>query len=304
MEDTYIGFDAWLSDPSCESKSYEIMTEEGDESTTSGIWIIIGLPHVLQELLRKYGVPENLFGRVCVIIDKIEKKPTDEIKKELGFTGISDDAIEQLLQVVVTDQMHSWARCSTRARPDAYVFGGAGEAVADLKQLFSLAEKFGYSEDLIDDVIVDLLKEKDLLPELGQEVENIVCALDKDIQGAAATVATVLRIKGQTVDLELESKPLKWVFKRAARINARRLVLVGKTEWEDGSVGSSSSLTWYQSPIHIVQPDPHRSGPKLAHRSLSEHSKIDAQRARPGRSVVRSVSVRVIRIFEFSVLCS
>ncbi|XP_048610220.1 histidine--tRNA ligase, chloroplastic/mitochondrial-like [Brassica napus] len=81
-----------------------------------------------------------------------------------------------------------------------------------------------------------LLNEKDLLPELGQEVENIVCALDKDIQGAAATVATVLRIKGQTVDLELESKPLKWVFKRAARINARRLVLVEKTEWEDGSV--------------------------------------------------------------------
>ena len=63
-----------------------------------------------------------------------------------------------------------------------------------------------------------------------------MCALDKDLQGAAATVATALRIKGQTVDLVLESKPLKWVFKRAACINARRLVLVGKTEWEDGSV--------------------------------------------------------------------
>ncbi|CAN6830017.1 unnamed protein product [Brassica oleracea] len=250
---------AWVSDPSCESKSYEIMTEEGDESTTSGIWIIIGLPPyvtVLQELLRKYGVPENLFGRVCVIIDKTD------------------------------------------------VFGGAGEAVADLKQLFSLAEKFGYSEDLIDDVI--LLNEKDLLPELGQEVENIVCALDKDIQGAAATVATVLRIKGQTVDLELESKPLKWVFKRAARINARRLVLVEKTEWEDGSVGSPSSLTWYQSPIHAVQPDPHRSGPNLAHRSgpnlahrsLPEHSEIDAQRTIISRGCIRhklnTVSVKVL----------
>ncbi|CDY12739.1 BnaC04g29020D [Brassica napus] len=283
---------AWVSDPSCESKSYEIMTEEGDESTTSGIWIIIGLPpYVLQELLRKYGVPENLFGRVCVIIDKIEKKPTDEIKKELGFTGISDDAIEQLLQVVSLDDLED-------------VFGGAGEAVADLKQLFSLAEKFGYSEDLIDDVI--LLNEKDLLPELGQEVENIVCALDKDIQGAAATVATVLRIKGQTVDLELESKPLKWVFKRAARINARRLVLVEKTEWEDGSIGSPSSLTWYQSLIHAVQPDPHRSGPNLAHRSgpnlahrsLPEHSEIDAQITIISRGRIRhklnTVSVKVL----------
>lgn len=26
------------------------------------------------------------------------------------------------------------------------ILGGAGEAIADLKQLFSLAEKFGYSE--------------------------------------------------------------------------------------------------------------------------------------------------------------
>ncbi|KAF3505512.1 hypothetical protein F2Q69_00008498 [Brassica cretica] len=249
--------------------------------TASDVGFKVSSRKVLQEMLRKYGVPENLFGRVCVIIDKIEKIPIDEIKKELGSTGISEDAIEQLLQVL-----------SVKSLDDLEdVLGGAGEAIADLKQLFSLAEKFGYSEwiqfdasvvrglayytgivfegfdrkgnlraicgggrydrllptyggDDIpacgfgfgDAVIVELLKEKNLLPELGQEVENIVCALEKDLQGAAATVATALRSKGQTVDLVLESKPLKWVFKRAARINARRLILVGKTEWEDGSV--------------------------------------------------------------------
>ncbi|VVA94848.1 unnamed protein product [Arabis nemorensis] len=159
------------------------------------------------------------------------------------------------------------------------------QAIADLKQLFSLAEKFGYSEWIQFDASVVrglayytgivfegfdrkgklraicgggrydrllstyggddipacgfgfgdavIVEEKDLLPELGQEVENIVCALDKDLQGAAATVATALRSKGQTVDLVLEYKPLKWVFKRADRVKARRLVLVGKKEWED-----------------------------------------------------------------------
>ncbi|CAA0400404.1 unnamed protein product [Arabidopsis thaliana] len=249
--------------------------------TASDVGFKVSSRKVLQEFLKKYGVPEDLFGRVCFIIDKIEKIPIDEIKKELGFTGISDDAIEQLLQVF-----------SVKSLDDLEdILGGAGEAIADMKQLFSLAEKFGYSEwiqfdasvvrglayytgivfegfdregklraicgggrydrllstyggDDIpacgfgfgDAVIVELLKEKDLLPELGQEVENIVCALDKDLQGAAATVATALRDKGQTVDLVLESKPLKWVFKRAARVNARRLVLVGKTEWEVGSV--------------------------------------------------------------------
>ncbi|CAH2070775.1 unnamed protein product [Thlaspi arvense] len=249
--------------------------------TASDVGFKVSSRKVLQELLIKYGVPEDLFGRVCIIIDKIEKIPIDEIKKELGFTGISEDDIEQLLKVL-----------SVKSLDDLEdTLGGAGEAIADLRNLFSLAEKFGYSEwiqfdasvvrglayytgivfegfdrkgklraicgggrydrllstyggDDIpacgfgfgDAVIVELLKENGLLPELRQEVENIVCALDKDLQGAAATVATALRDKGQTVDLVLESKPLKWVFKRASRVNARRLVLVGKTEWEDGLV--------------------------------------------------------------------
>ncbi|RVW23296.1 Histidine--tRNA ligase, chloroplastic/mitochondrial [Vitis vinifera] len=188
----------------------------------------------------------------------------------------------------------------------AEILGAAGEAVADLKQLFSLAEKFGYSEwiqfdasvvrglayytgivfegfdregklraicgggrydrllstfggddvpacgfgfgdAVIIEVIytyvgfsyafpVQLLKEKGLLPELSLQVENIVCALDHYLQGAAAAVATRLREKGQSVDLVLESKPLKWVFKRAARTNAQRLILVGNSEWQRGMV--------------------------------------------------------------------
>lgn len=55
-----------------------------------------------------------------------------------------------------------------------------------------------------------LLKEKGLLPELSLEVDSIVCALDHELQGVAATVAAKLRGKGQSVDLVLESKPLKW----------------------------------------------------------------------------------------------
>jgi len=58
--------------------------------------------------------------------------------------------------------------------------------------------------------LLQLLKEKGLVPELSLQVENIVCALDVDLQGAAARVASILREKGQSVDLVLESKPLKW----------------------------------------------------------------------------------------------
>lgn len=55
-----------------------------------------------------------------------------------------------------------------------------------------------------------LLKEKGLLPELNLQIDDIVCALDEDLQGCAAMVANILREKGQIVELVLESKPLKW----------------------------------------------------------------------------------------------
>ncbi|OMO72424.1 Anticodon-binding protein [Corchorus capsularis] len=261
--------------------------------TESDVGFKVSSRKVLQEVLSFYSVPENLFGKVCVIIDKIEKIPIDVIKKDLEATGLSNEAIEQLLQVLSIKSLTKLEE----------IIGGGGEGIADLKKLFSLAEKFGYSqwiqfdasvvrglayytgivfegfdrggklraicgggrydrllstfggEDIPacgfgfgDAVIVELLKEKGLLPELSLEVDNIVCALDDDLKGVAATVASKLREKGQSVELVLETKPLKWVFKRAARTNAQRLILVGKTEWEKGmvSVKNLSSSEQYE----------------------------------------------------------
>ncbi|XP_022143842.1 histidine--tRNA ligase, chloroplastic/mitochondrial isoform X2 [Momordica charantia] len=250
--------------------------------TAADVGFKVSSRKVLQEVLECFGIPENMFGKVCIIIDKIEKIPLDEMKKELKAVGVSEEAIEELLQVLSVKSLTKLEE----------IIGGGGEAVSDLKQLFSLAEKFGYADwiqfdasivrglayytgivfegfdrggklraicgggrydhllstfggDDIpacgfgfgDAVIVELLKEKSLVPQLSLEVENIVCALDPDLQGAASTVATLLREKGQSVDLVLENKPLKWVFKRAARINAQRLILVGSSEWQRGMVG-------------------------------------------------------------------
>ncbi|CAK9320103.1 unnamed protein product [Citrullus colocynthis] len=266
--------------------------------TASDVGFKVSSRKVLQDVLKCYGIPENMFGKVCIIIDKIEKIPLDEMKKELKVVGVSEDAIEELLQVLSIKSLSKLEE----------VLGGGGEALSDLKQLFSLAEKFGYSdwiqfdasivrglayytgivfegfdrggklraicgggrydhllstfggEDIPacgfgfgDAVIVELLKEKKLLPELNAEVENIVCALDPDLQGAASTVATILRDKGQTVDLVLENKPLKWVFKRATRINARRLILVGTSEWQRGMVGVKDLSSGEQCEVKLEE---------------------------------------------------
>ncbi|CAH9100810.1 unnamed protein product [Cuscuta europaea] len=250
--------------------------------TASDVGFKISSRKVLQEVLRCYSVPENMFSRVCVIIDKLEKIPIDDIKKELKSAELSDVAIEELLQVLSVNSLEKLEE----------KLGTATEAVTDVKKLFSLAEKYGYSEwiqfdasvvrglayytgivfegfdrggklraicgggrydsllstfggdDLPacgfgfgDAVIVELLKEKGLVPELSLQVDDIVCSLDPNLQGAASSVATILRDKGQSVDLVLENKPLKWVFKRAARMNAGRLILVGSDEWHRGMVG-------------------------------------------------------------------
>lgn len=250
--------------------------------TASDVGFKVSSRKVLQEILLRYSIPENMFGKVCVAIDKLEKIPIDDIKKELRSAELSEEAIEDLLQVLSVKSLEKLEE----------KLGAAGEAVTDLKRLFSLAEEYGYSEwiqfdasvvrglayytgivfegfdrggklraicgggrydrllstfggDDIpacgfgfgDAVIVELLKDKGLIPELAHQVENIVCSLDKDLQQAAAAVANILREKGQSVDLVLEYRPLKWVFKRASRVNARRLILVGNAEWQRGMVG-------------------------------------------------------------------
>nr|XP_017253638.1 PREDICTED: histidine--tRNA ligase, chloroplastic/mitochondrial isoform X2 [Daucus carota subsp. sativus] len=264
--------------------------------TASDVGFKISSRKVLQEVLNCYSISEALFGKVCIIIDKMGKIPIEEIKKELALVQLPGEAIEELLQVLSM-------KCLTELEEK---LGAAGEAVSDLKQLFSLADKYGFSEwiqfdasvvrglayytgivfegfdregklraicgggrydqllstfggDDIpacgfgfgDAVIVELLKEKGILPEISPHVENIVCSLDRDLQGVAAAIATRLRGRGQSVDLVLENKPLKWVFKRAKRVNAARLVFVGADEWQKGMVGVKNLSTGEQYEINV-----------------------------------------------------
>lgn len=87
-----------------------------------------------------------------------------------------------------------------------------------------------------DAVIVELLKDKGLLPQLPQQVDDMVMSLDGSLRGAACGVAARLRGQGRKVDLVLEDKRMKWAFKQAERCGASRLVLIGADEWAKGLV--------------------------------------------------------------------
>lgn len=98
---------------------------------------------------------------------------------------------------------------------------------------------------------MELLREKNLIPILTHEIEDIVFPLNGELKQAAAMVASNLRKKGRIVDLILEDKRLKWAFKHAERVNAKRLFLVGQAEWECGAVRVKDLATREESDILI-----------------------------------------------------
>ena len=94
------------------------------------------------------------------------------------------------------------------------------------------ATGFGFG----DMVIMELLAEKGLVPELTSGNDDVVISLSPELRNAAMHVASSLRARGRSVDLVLENKRLKWAFKHAERSGAQRLVMVMPDEWKDGKV--------------------------------------------------------------------
>ena len=109
------------------------------------------------------------------------------------------------------------------------------------------ATGFGFG----DMVIMELLAEKNLIPELVSDIDDIVIPLNSDLRNAAVMVAASLRNSGRTVDLVLEDKKMKWAFKHAERIGAARLVLLAPDEWSRKMVEIKDLDTGEESEISL-----------------------------------------------------
>ena len=88
-----------------------------------------------------------------------------------------------------------------------------------------------------DCVVVELLKDKGILPDLPKSVDFVVAAFNENMQGAAMRATRLMREGGANVDLLLEpKKKVANTFDYANRVGARFIAFVAPSEWERGEV--------------------------------------------------------------------
>ena len=102
-----------------------------------------------------------------------------------------------------------------------------------------------------DAVIVELLKERKLMPELGRSVDAVVFAMGSELRPQAAKAAAALRAAGVAVDLVLEDKKTKWVFKHADRLQAGHVFLLAPDEMARGTVKVKELATGEQEEVAL-----------------------------------------------------
>lgn len=85
------------------------------------------------------------------------------------------------------------------------------------------------------------------------QVDDVVAVMDEALRPAACGIAAKLRAAGRSVELLLEGKKMKAVFKAAERCNAQRLLLVGGEEWGRGAVAVKDLTSRQQSEVPVEQ---------------------------------------------------
>ena len=103
-----------------------------------------------------------------------------------------------------------------------------------------------------DAVIVELLKERNVLPSFESSgMDTVIFAFNEDLYSVAIQAATELRKGGHKVDLIMEQKKSKWVFKYASRANVKNVVIVAPNEWENGEVSIKNLETGEQINVAV-----------------------------------------------------
>ena len=252
--------------------------------TSADVGIKVNSRKVLSTILRVYGVTDDMFERVCVIVDKLDKIGPEATVCLLTEVGVPEDAAKKIVQ--------SLSLKSVEALRD--LTGEEGkEAVDELVTLFEIAEAYGYADWIVFDasvvrglayytgivfegfdrrgelraicgggrydkllslygstevvpacgfgfgdcVIMELLREKGVLPTLKPQIDFVIMSYSNDMRRGQVAVAKKLRDAGYAIDVLLEpAKKVAKAFSYADRVHGRRSLFVAPSEWAAGTV--------------------------------------------------------------------
>jgi len=221
-------------------------------------------PKVIEEELSKLGHTSEI---ITTIQSVLGIKDMGGLKKALKAESLAVSELNSLFDAIDSYGISEWVEFDASiVRGLAYYTGSVFE-VHDRQGKFRAICGGGRYDKLIstlggkdlpatgfgfgDMVIMELLAEKGLVPGLVSGIDDIVIPLNPDLRNVAVRVAASLRNSDRTVDLVLEDKKMKWAFKHAERIGAKRLVLVAPDEWSRKKVKVKDLETGEESEISL-----------------------------------------------------
>ena len=187
---------------------------------------------IIEEQLSELGHSSDVINKIQTILGI---KDMDNLRSSLEDSSSAILELDTLFDLIDAYGMSEWVQFDASiVRGLAYYTGSVFEA-NDREGKFRAICGGGRYDNLLstlggkdlpatgfgfgDMVIMEVLKEKGLVPELISGVDDIVIPLSPDLRDIAVRVAASLRLSDRTVDLVLEDKKIKWAFKHLSLIH-------------------------------------------------------------------------------------
>eukprot|EP01062_Namystynia_karyoxenos_P023240 TRINITY_DN1894_c0_g1_i1.p1 TRINITY_DN1894_c0_g1~~TRINITY_DN1894_c0_g1_i1.p1 ORF type:complete len:574 (+),score=244.35 TRINITY_DN1894_c0_g1_i1:208-1722(+) len=203
-------------------------------------------------MLKELGLDPAIVER---IISTLALRDMDAMKEAVGADAEVVAELEELFRLIDSYGLSDWVLFDASVvRGLAYYTGVVFEAFDRGGKLRAIcgggrydnlmSGTYGHNTQIPacgfgfgDCVIVELLKDKGVLPQCAPEVQDIVIPLNESMRANAISVLHRLRRSGRAADIVLEKKrSMKQAFTYADRIGAERAVLVAPDEWSSGEV--------------------------------------------------------------------
>ena len=202
------------------------------------------------------------------LINVLQNKSIESVSSVLGPDSDAIHQLEKLMSLCQAYGIADWIVFDASVvRGLAYYTGivfeafdrkGELRAIAGGGRYDKLLETFGGDPTPAagfgfgDAVIMELLKERNVLPSFESVgIDTVVFAMDPSLYDNAIMVSKILRKAGQSVDVILEDKKTKWVFKHADRIKSRFVAIVAEDELANGEISIKDLSCGEQRSIRI-----------------------------------------------------